>query len=240
MSRPRTAVAAATAELRVLISSSYAPSAKLPNEQQLAAELKVSRSTVREALGALSTEGVVERRWGSGTFVLPPTATPQLSMASIRSYRERLENSGRTVVLVDATCVQETLPERAAGALDQAPRATGWRVERLFAVDGTPSAFMTEYLPATIRGVYVDPSPMLEIEMDLYATLNAHISGIVAHTETDFEAVAIPEQYAGALQVEPGWPVLLANQTTTGRRGERLAFGVTYHRTDVVRVRIMR
>ncbi len=233
-------MASATAELRVLIDSTYAVGDKLPNEQQLAAELKVSRSTVREALGVLSTEGVVERRWGSGTFVSPPSATPQLSMASIRSYRERLEGSGRHVALVDATCVQAPLSDVAATALNQPVGADGWQVERLFAVDGTPSALMTEYLPATIRGVYIDPSPMLKIEMDLYATLNGHIPGIVAHSETDFEAVAVPARYAGLLAIEPGFPVLRAHQTTTGVRGERLAFGVTYHRTDVARVRILR
>jgi DNA-binding GntR family transcriptional regulator len=44
---------------------------KLPSEPQLAARLAVSRATVREAVTLLETEGILDRRHGSGTFVLP-------------------------------------------------------------------------------------------------------------------------------------------------------------------------
>jgi GntR family transcriptional repressor for pyruvate dehydrogenase complex len=42
---------------------------KLPNENDLAAELGVSRSTLREAIRILTTNGVLEIRRGKGTFV---------------------------------------------------------------------------------------------------------------------------------------------------------------------------
>ena len=44
---------------------------KLPNENDLAAELGVSRSTLREAIRILTTSGVLEIRRGKGTFVSP-------------------------------------------------------------------------------------------------------------------------------------------------------------------------
>ena len=240
MSRPRTAVAATIALLRTQIERTYAPGAKLANEQQLAAELKVSRSTVREALGTLAAEGLVERRWGVGTFVAPPQDSARLSMATIRSYRDRVEASGHAVTLTAATCLERELPEPAAAALGLPKGTQGWHVERSFAVDGTPSALMAEYMPATVRDVHLDPSPMLAIDSDLYATLNAHIPGLVAHTQTDFEAVSVDEQYAEELGIEVGAPVLRATQITTSGRGEILAYGVTLNRTDVVRLRISR
>lgn len=47
----------------------FSPQDKLPNENDLAKELGVSRSTLREAVKILTTNGVLEIRRGKGTFV---------------------------------------------------------------------------------------------------------------------------------------------------------------------------
>ncbi len=45
------------------------PGAKLPNERELALELKTSRTAVRSALAMMERQGLVHRRVGSGTFL---------------------------------------------------------------------------------------------------------------------------------------------------------------------------
>ena len=47
----------------------FLPGDKLPSELELAVELQVSRTTLREALRILTTRGLVEVRRGIGTFV---------------------------------------------------------------------------------------------------------------------------------------------------------------------------
>ena len=47
----------------------FLPGDKLPSEPELAEELQISRTTLREALRILSTRGLVEARRGIGTFV---------------------------------------------------------------------------------------------------------------------------------------------------------------------------
>lgn len=46
----------------------YTPGTKIPTEQELTRTMGVSRTTIRQALGMLEKDGVVERRHGSGTF----------------------------------------------------------------------------------------------------------------------------------------------------------------------------
>lgn len=67
----------------------YGDGQRLPPERQLAAELAVSRGTVREALGMLESDGLVRRRVGSGTFA---TFRPQEGdVAEITSPLELVE-----------------------------------------------------------------------------------------------------------------------------------------------------
>jgi len=54
------------AEIR---SGAFAPGERLPSERDLARRLEVGRASVREAIGALQVQGIIETRAGSGSFV---------------------------------------------------------------------------------------------------------------------------------------------------------------------------
>ena len=65
---------------------------KLPNEATLSAMLSVSRGTIREAVRVLASQGFLETRQGSGTYVLSTTdACTPLSMARRASLRDQFE-----------------------------------------------------------------------------------------------------------------------------------------------------
>ena len=69
------------ARLRELISVS-APGDRLPSERELALRWGAARMTVRHATDALVAEGLVERRHGSGTYVLPRAPLRFLGLTS--------------------------------------------------------------------------------------------------------------------------------------------------------------
>ena len=65
---------------------------KLPNEATLSAMLSVSRGTVREAVRVLVSQGYLETRQGSGTYVLSTAdAARPLTMARRASLRDQFE-----------------------------------------------------------------------------------------------------------------------------------------------------
>lgn len=55
--------------LQLILERGYEVGAKLPNEYELAQDLEVGRSTIREAVRSLATRNVLEVRQGSGTYV---------------------------------------------------------------------------------------------------------------------------------------------------------------------------
>ena len=69
--RGRTLGAATAAHLGRLVRDELSPGDKLPPERTLAADLAVSRTTVREALQELERRRLVSRTPGRGTVVLP-------------------------------------------------------------------------------------------------------------------------------------------------------------------------
>jgi DNA-binding FadR family transcriptional regulator len=54
---------------RILLERKYAPNEKLPNEHELAEELGVSRTSIREAVKILVGTGLLRVECGRGTFV---------------------------------------------------------------------------------------------------------------------------------------------------------------------------
>lgn len=95
------------ARLRELIAGSR-PGDRLPSERSLSQRWGVARMTVRSAADVLVAEGLVERRHGSGTYVVPQPFVRFLGLTSFsEDMRERgLVPSSRLlafeVVLADA------------------------------------------------------------------------------------------------------------------------------------------
>lgn len=77
-----------------ILCGEYAQGSKLPTEQELAARFGVGRSTVREALSRLRSDGIIETRRGSGSQVVAPkvaaggsVATPPIhSLADVERF----------------------------------------------------------------------------------------------------------------------------------------------------------
>jgi len=59
---------------QLIVEQRWKPGEMLPNEFQLADELKVSQGTVRKALNTLTANKILERRQGVGTFVSERTS----------------------------------------------------------------------------------------------------------------------------------------------------------------------
>ncbi|WP_269586301.1 FadR/GntR family transcriptional regulator [Roseibium sp. Sym1] len=83
---------AAEAIRNEIVSNRWPVGDKLPNEAQLSQQLSISRGTVREAVRILVSQGYLETRQGSGTYVLSTAdATRPLTMARRAGLRDQFE-----------------------------------------------------------------------------------------------------------------------------------------------------
>ena len=92
LNRPSLAETAVEAIRGEILARRWGIGEKLPNEAALSAALAVSRGTVREAVRVLVSQGILETRQGSGTYVLSPAGTSlSLSTAKRAGLREQFE-----------------------------------------------------------------------------------------------------------------------------------------------------
>lgn len=69
----------------------WTPGEKLPSENELSENFGVSRITIRQAIQKMATLGIVETKFGDGTYVLP--YTPGMVMNNIIPFAYLGENS---------------------------------------------------------------------------------------------------------------------------------------------------
>lgn len=80
-----------TDELRRIIEAGLIkPGEKLDTIDQLAAQYRIGRSTVREALSHLKALGLVESRQGGGTYVKKPGLEPQAVLDTLQTSNAEL------------------------------------------------------------------------------------------------------------------------------------------------------
>ena len=90
-SAPEAVVRAILAEIRA---DKLLPGALLPSQKELARQLGVGRSSIREAVNALSLMGYLDIQQGRGTFVrdaLPPTELSASQMRAVLSAKDILD-----------------------------------------------------------------------------------------------------------------------------------------------------
>lgn len=131
--------------VRELVSGS-APGTAAPSERELVERFGVARMTVRQALDALVTEGVLQRFPGRGTFVAPPRRQP----SRIASFTEDMTARGTVAESRTLAAEKVRAPAGVARALSIAPREPVLRWRRLRLADGNPVCLSDAYLPADL------------------------------------------------------------------------------------------
>lgn len=126
--------------LQYLLAGRFEPGYRLPSERNLAADLGVGRSVVREALKSLTLLGIVEVRQGDGTFLrsteseLLPHVIEWGLLLGTRSITDLIEVRRHLETIVASLAAQR----RDEAALVEMER----NLQAMYAASGDPEAFV--------------------------------------------------------------------------------------------------
>lgn len=137
------------ADLAALIARLPAGS-KLPSEPDLAAEMGVSRATLREAMRTFEAQGLIRRRQGAGTYVLGQVPLLETGLEVLESLQTIARRSNLQVTVSDTQIVELPADAEHAQALNVAQGDTMVRVARVMRADTRPVAYLIDTLPHDI------------------------------------------------------------------------------------------
>lgn len=204
---------------------------KLPTEGELAERFAVNRHTVRQAVAALVSEGLVVSRRGSGSFV--QAAAPLVHRIGLRtrlgaSLGERA-GAARAQVLEHRIEPASAEVARALRLVDAAPaQAAGpigvLRIEAVRHLDGRPVSRSTHWFPAALAEALPDgfaasgsiTAALREAGVEDYLRASTSISARHATTAESAD-----------LELEPGAVVLVARSVDVLPDGTPIQFGIT-------------
>ncbi|MET8249430.1 GntR family transcriptional regulator [Streptomyces sp. NPDC005202] len=214
------------------------PGQRLGSERHLAAELGVSRSTLRQALGVLENEGVVRRvpGRGGGTFVSDALGDDrgkvERDLSTVVGVPAYLRSQGFTAGTRILGTAIRAADEATADALGLTSEALVLEVVRIRLADGIPISLERAQLPA-------DQFPGL-LEMPLGGSLYELLEdrfGVVPDTAVErIEVVEASADQARILGVEAGAPLLSIERTTSTGDGKPFEFSHDLFRADRTRI----
>jgi GntR family transcriptional regulator len=198
---------------RLIEQGQIKPGAVLPGELELAAELAVSRHTVRHALGVLTNEGLLRRERGRGTTVVSSTSPRVIERSLSTFYAFAWETRARGASQRSYVLERKVMPADAefGRRLGVQPGTEIERIVRLRTADEDPLVFETAYLPRELTAV-LDAS-VLERE-SIYDELEQRHGLRITRARESIRPIVLNKPVARLLRATPGSAAFLVERTT--------------------------
>ena len=176
------------------------PGSPAPSERELVQHFGVARMTVRQALDALVSEGILERIPARGTFVARARVDVQMRLSS---YTEEMARRGMTPASRTLLVRHEAAGPGVARALEIEEGADVVHWQRLRLADDSPMAIEDTYLAdSSVPGFLEKPLPE-----SLYADL-ARRDLMPTWGEDSVAAALVRPEETELLGIDEGAPVL--------------------------------
>ena len=237
--RPRPRAVQVRDELTQRIDSGALPAgSRLPSEPALATELGVSRATLREALRAMESEGLLRRMWGSGTFVADGRRVAN-SLDLNFGVTDAIRAAGMTAGIASARHSMEPATVSEATRLGVPPGSDVLVVERVRTADGKRVVLSRDI----IAGRLLANRPELADEMlrrSIYEVLERDLGLVIHHGVASFRPVQADVTVARQLGIPRGELLLAIWQVDYSEEGTPLLSSYEYHLADAFDFTVLR
>jgi GntR family transcriptional regulator len=209
---------------------------RIPSENELAAELGVSRTTIRDALSRLEQEGAIYRKQGAGTFVNEPGLQIKSRLEEIWAYEDVLEDHGYTPSVKVLRVDREPATARTAAELAIETGNPLVVIEKLFLENRKPVVLTVNRIPANL----LDDETPLEGTKPLPALLEAHSDRNLSYYLSEIVPVTLSGHEAKQLGVKKATPAISFEEIGFDQDNRPVVQATSFFRDDLLRFRLIR
>ena len=216
---------------RNISAGTLSPGDILPSESELCRNFDVSRSTVRQAIGELESEGLVVRKQGRGTFVAEPKVRRKTEM--VYSFTSEISSMGFTPssTLVEFDVIEPT-PDIVKVLELNMPDAKVYRFTRIRKVNDEPLILETSFYPQ-----YIYPKLTRELlQTHSFYSLLYEVGVAPANAVDSYEAVVMNRKEAELLSCKPGSSAFFVQRRTYTEEGTVYEFTQSLMRADRIKL----
>lgn len=217
-------------------SGEFGPGDPLPSEAALNRRFGISRTTARAALDRLENDGLVSRRSGRGSIVLPPKVDQPVNL--LASFSEDMKARGRVPGYRTISVRVAEMTTEVRGALGGDCGEPAVVVDRLLLADGEAIASSVSWLSPAVVPTGSCPDAETLDGTSLYQWIEETTRVRVAAGEQYIEGgVAVPP-LDERLGIDAGDPVLTVRRLARSADGRAVEYVVMHYRADRYRFRI--
>lgn len=206
----------------------YKENESIPPEQYIIKESGLSRTTVRQAIENLVTEGYLEKRRGIGTFVISRQKN-MWNLEKLRSFREEFESKGSTssTKLLSLKKIKSTKElERIFG--DEI--MSFYELKRLRYLNEVPVILVTTYVPEK----YVKGLEQYNLsDQSLFDIMVKDYGFTIGFAEKEFRAKRVEPQDSELLNIGKHDPIQHVKTTTYSEGGFPIEYSISRDRGDL-------
>ena len=207
---------------------------RLPPEADYAAELGISRTTLRLAFSELEASGVLQRRKRTGTQIISDTPKQRFNMAT--SGINELLSLGRDTQfrVTDVRTVRTNEVAQLDGHTSETDHWLEVSGTRTLPGEPTPFSVNRVYVPARFSGI----EPLLAgMDTSVFRAIETTFNVSVGRVNQVAKAIACPAHEARILGLSAGAPVLEINAELYLRNEELMEVSVAIYDPDRFQVR---
>lgn len=193
----------------------------IPSEKKLAEHYGVARMTVRRAIDELIKEGYLERRHGSGSFIVEKEFTHEnkgLNSLTEQAIKSKKKLTSKVIKFMIMPC-----PNSVALILKINPGDSIYYVIRVRYMDGRPVNYEESFLPVALY-------PTLSVhhlEHSKFQYIENEMGLVIEGNYFTFKPLLVPESIATHLETTSGDLVMQVTSVSHSPNGQILDYSIT-------------